>query len=155
MTGLKTEGIFRVPGSTSSIKKISETFDAGTKIATGIGPPFVSRILENSPFPKPLRSLVHTIISFYIIISLTLACHTQNSGQNPDFSNQQAFVEDVAGVLKKYLRDLPEPLISDGTSDDPLQKSFLQVTIGASGVCFVFFSSFGLCLVFLMFRLSI
>lgn len=76
--GLKAEGIFRVPGSANSIKKISETFDAG---------------------------------------------------QNPDFGNQQAFVEDVAGVLKKYLRDLPDPLISDGTADDPLQKSFLQVTI--------------------------
>ena len=76
--GLKTEGIFRVPGSTSTIKKISDTFDAG---------------------------------------------------QNPDFSNQAAFVEDVAGVLKKYLRDLPEPLISDGTPEDVLQKAFLQVTI--------------------------
>lgn len=76
--GLKAEGIFRVPGSASTIKKISENFDAG---------------------------------------------------QNPDFGTSGAFVEDVAGILKKYLRDLPEPLISDGSPEDPLQKAFLQVTI--------------------------
>lgn len=32
ISGLKAEGIFRVPGSASTIKKISENFDAGTKI---------------------------------------------------------------------------------------------------------------------------
>jgi hypothetical protein len=32
-----------------------------------------------------------------------------------------AFVEDVSGALKKYFRDLPEPLLSDGTPEDKLQ----------------------------------
>lgn len=39
-------------------------------------------------------------------------------------------------MLKKYLRDLPEPLISDGTPEDPLQKAFLQITIGTKRTLF-------------------
>jgi hypothetical protein len=37
-----------------------------------------------------------------------------------------AFVEDVSGALKKYFRDLPEPLLSDGTPEDKLQHQIKQ-----------------------------
>ena len=47
-------------------------------------------------------------------------------GKNPDFDGMPAFVEDVAGVFKKYLRDMPCPLLSDGTPEDLLQNRFLD-----------------------------
>jgi hypothetical protein len=45
-------------------------------------------------------------------------------GRNFAFEDVPAFAEDVSGVLKKYLRDLPDPLLSDGTAEDALQGKF-------------------------------
>lgn len=52
-----------------------------------------------------------------------------NQGKNPDFDRQDVYVEDVAGVLKKYLRDLPDHLISDGSSEETLAKKFLSTLL--------------------------
>jgi hypothetical protein len=49
-------------------------------------------------------------------------CLCGNVGENPDF--KKYLVEDISGLLKKYLRDLPEPLITDLTPEDQLQRAF-------------------------------
>jgi hypothetical protein len=47
-----------------------------------------------------------------------------DSGENPDL--KKYLVEDICGVLKKYFRELPEPLLTDLTPEDPLQHAFYQ-----------------------------
>jgi len=69
--GVKSEGVFRVPGNHSSVQKLADAFD---------------------------------------------------NGENPDF--KKFLVDDISGLLKKYLRELPEPLITDLTPEDRLQKEF-------------------------------
>jgi len=47
-----------------------------------------------------------------------------DNGQNPDLVKVPT--DDVAGLLKKYLRELPEPLLSDCTPEDTLQHAFQE-----------------------------
>lgn len=48
-------------------------------------------------------------------------------GENPDF--RRCLVDDVSGLLKKYLRELPGSILTDGTQEDHLQTAFKQ-TLG-------------------------
>jgi hypothetical protein len=71
--GIRSEGVFRVPGAHMSIQRLAEAFD---------------------------------------------------NGENPDF--RRCLVDDVSGLLKKYLRELPGSILTDGTQEDHLQTAFKQ-----------------------------
>lgn len=69
-------------------------------------------------FDKGKHILINHVL-FYHLLFL--------KGENPNFDALPAYVEDIAGTLKKYLRDQPQPLISDGTPNDILQNQFISV----------------------------
>uniref|UniRef100_A0A6B2KYH8 Rho-GAP domain-containing protein n=1 Tax=Arcella intermedia TaxID=1963864 RepID=A0A6B2KYH8_9EUKA len=52
-------------------------------------------------------------------------CEDFESGNIPDLSTVGA--EEVSGVFKKYLRELPQPLLSDDKPDNGLEKRFAEV----------------------------
>ena len=45
----------------------------------------------------------------------------------PDFADESVGQEEVSGVFKKYLRELPAPLLMDDTPEGHLQNQFAQV----------------------------
>jgi len=71
------------------------------------------------------------------MVNINLICHLRTnlcemlnflySGENPDF--KRSLVDDVSGLLKKYLRELPGSILTDGTPEDHLQTAFKQ-TLG-------------------------
>eukprot|EP01127_Copromyxa_protea_P024393 TRINITY_DN9584_c0_g1_i2.p1 TRINITY_DN9584_c0_g1~~TRINITY_DN9584_c0_g1_i2.p1 ORF type:complete len:1172 (+),score=246.40 TRINITY_DN9584_c0_g1_i2:64-3579(+) len=58
---------------------------------------------------------------------ITNICKAFNNGEVPDFSADEIGLEEVSGVFKKYLRELPEPLLKDDTQHGELHAQFCSV----------------------------
>ncbi len=57
-------------------------------------------------------------------------CILTFKGELPDFGADEIGLEEVSGVFKKYLRELPEPLLKDDSPDGELQAKFSAVLNG-------------------------
>lgn len=49
------------------------------------------------------------------------------SGLVPDFDRPDCCLEEVSGVFKKYIRELPSPLFIDDTPENKLHQEFTKV----------------------------
>ena len=86
MYGLEVEGIYRIPGTSSHIQHMKTLFNTG----------------ESVPVAKPL--LQGTPVTLFASDASTV-----------DFRNPEAFQHDVnsvAGLLKQFFRELPDPLLT-------------------------------------------
>jgi len=83
--GLNLEGIYRLSGSVPHVNKLKNLFDTG---------PFSHCIVSDSRF---------------------LTYFADSNSSNLDFRNPENFFHDVnsvAGLLKQFFRDLPDPLLT-------------------------------------------
>jgi hypothetical protein len=94
---METEGVFRLSGAASLVNTLKDKFDRGTALGlkqASVYPPL-------PPLTSPSRFLLNSQI-----LSL---------GEDPEFNLGD--VHAVAQIVKLYLRELPEPLLTYGLFD--------------------------------------
>lgn len=96
--GLVLEGLFRVPGSHNVISSVCEAARHGTQ--------------------KKNRKKIQRINNFLFVYY---------PGLVPDFDQPDCCLEEVSGVFKKYIRELPSPLFIDDTPENKLHQEFTKV----------------------------
>lgn len=113
MYGLAVEGIYRLSGSQTHVQKLKTLFD------TGWSPPSFLPLKSSSPSSPPpfhhqyQRHLQKLTTKARRAAGLSSA--TDSESRILDFRNPENFFHDVnsvAGLLKQFLRDLPDPLLT-------------------------------------------
>lgn len=98
--GLALEGIYRLSGSATHIQKLKTMFDTG----------------------KRGLLLIFVLRNLYLQLS-------DSSSQNLDFRNPENFFHDVnsvAGLLKQFFRDLPDPLLTSARYTDFIDAAKME-----------------------------
>ena len=91
--GIKTEGIYRISGPVSQLRQLKAAFDKG-----------ITHAVKGSDWPTNAYRLDNELVVL---------------GEKDPLYDIHA----IAGVLKQYLRELPEPLLTRGLSEEFIQSA--------------------------------